>query len=192
MQELQVTAEGHTRKFDRPFLVVATQNPIEQEGTYRLPEAQLDRFLFKIEVGYPSLDEEARIISEFHGRGDRNDLSDIEAVVKAEDVLHLQELVRNVRIDENLVRYIAELTSRTRNNPALFLGASPRASIAVMRAAKSIAAMRGRDFVTPEDIQHVLLPTIRHRILLTPEKEMEGVRPEEVLQGIADNVEVPR
>ncbi|MGE3801315.1 MAG: AAA family ATPase [Candidatus Kapaibacterium sp.] len=192
MEERQITTEGKTRQMSLPFLVVATQNPIEQEGTYRLPEAQLDRFLFKIDVGYPTLEEETRIIREYHERGDVNDLSIVQPVIDASKIRALQETARRIRIDDNLVRYIAEIIARTRDNTALYLGASPRASLAVMSGAKGIAAMRGRDFVTPEDIKFVLIPTLRHRILLTPEKEMEGSRAEDVINLIVEGVEVPR
>ena len=192
MQERQVTVDGETRLLAPPFLVVATQNPIEQEGTYRLPEAQLDRFLFKIDVGYPSLEEETRIIHEFHARNDVNDLTTVQPVVGRQELLALQETVRGIRIDDNLMRYIAEIVGRTRNNSGLYLGASPRASLGVMMGAKGLAAVRGRDFVTPEDIKDVLYPALRHRVLLTPEKEMEGVRTEDVLGGIVESVEVPR
>ncbi|MCB0710694.1 MAG: MoxR family ATPase [Ignavibacteriae bacterium] len=192
MEERQITTEGKTRTMSLPFLVVATQNPIEQEGTYRLPEAQLDRFLFKIDVGYPTLEEETRIIREYHERGDVNDLSIVKPVIDASKIRALQETARRIRIDDNLVRYIAEIIARTRDNTALYLGASPRASLAVMSGAKGIAAMRGRDFVTPEDIKFVLIPTLRHRILLTPEKEMEGSRAEDVINLIVEGVEVPR
>lgn len=192
MEERQVTAEGTTRIMDRPFLVVATQNPIEQEGTYRLPEAQLDRFLFKIEVGYPSVDEEARIVSEYHERGDNNGIDDVRAVVSREELLAMQKTARAIRIESNLVRYIAEIVNRTRDNSALYLGASPRASLAVMVGAKGLAGIRGRDFVTPEDVKDVLYPTLRHRVLLTPEKEMEGIRVEDVIRQIIETVDVPR
>ncbi len=192
MEERQITLEGETRPMSLPFMVVATQNPIEQEGTYRLPEAQLDRFLFKIDVGYPTLEEETRIIREYHERGDVNDPNVIRPVIDAERIRALQETARRIRIDDNLVRYIAELVARTRDNSTLYLGASPRASLAVMSGAKGIAAMRGRDFVTPEDIREVLIPTLRHRILLTPEKEMEGSGAEDVIGLIVESVEVPR
>lgn len=192
MEERQITIEGERRAMEPPFLVVATQNPIEQEGTYRLPEAQLDRFLFKIEVDYPTPEEEAQILREFHRRGDRNDLSVVEPILSADDIAELQALARNVLIEENLIRYIAEVVSRTRDHSGLVLGGSPRASIAIMTGAKSLAVMRGRDFVTPEDIRDVLYPTLRHRILLTPEKEMEGVRPEDIIRAIVEGTEVPR
>lgn len=192
MQERQITVEGRTRIMPPPFIVVATQNPIEQEGTYRLPEAQLDRFLFKIDVGYPSIEEETRIIREYHQRGDSNNLEDVQPVLTLEELRALQQTTRTIRIDDNLVRYIAEIIGRTRDNSALYLGASPRASLAVMVSAKAMAGIRGRDFVTPEDVKEVLAPVLRHRVLLTPEKEMEGARPEDVIRLIVDSVEVPR
>lgn len=192
MQERQITIDGKTRTLPPPFLVVATQNPIEQEGTYRLPEAQLDRFLFKIDVGYPTLEEETRIIREFHERGDANDLQSVQPVLTLEELLTLQKTTHAIRVDDNLIRYIAEIVARTRDNSALYLGASPRASLAVMMGAKAMAGIRGRDFVTPEDVKEVLAPVLRHRVLLTPEKEMEGSRPEDVIQQIVDSVEVPR
>lgn len=192
MEERQITIEGKRREMDPPFLVIATQNPIEHEGTYRLPEAQLDRFLFKIEVGYPTLKEEVRIISEYHDRGDRNDLDVIEPVLGRREIAHLQDQARAVLIEEHLIEYIATVVGRTRDNPGLLLGGSPRASLAIMTGAKGLAVMRGRDFVTPEDIRDVLYPTLRHRVILTPEKEMEGSRPEEIIRAIAESVEIPR
>ncbi len=192
MEERQITVEGERREMDPPFLVVATQNPIEQEGTYRLPEAQLDRFLFKIEVGYPTLKEEIRIIGEYHGRGDRNDIDVVESVLDRREIADLQDQTRAVLIEEHLIEYIATVVGRTRDNPGLLLGGSPRASLAIMTGAKGLAVMRGRDFVTPEDIRDVLYPTLRHRVILTPEKEMEGSRPEEIIRAIAESVEIPR
>jgi len=192
MEERQASIEGATHSMARPFLVVATQNPIEHEGTYRLPEAQLDRFLFKIEVDYPSLEEEAVILSEFHGRHNENDLRLVEPVLDAAQVLACQQKARAVHIEADLIQYIARLVNQTRNNSALYLGASPRASLGIMTGAKAFAAMRGRDFVTPEDIREVTLPVLRHRILLTPEKEMEGVGPDEVIKQIVEKIEVPR
>ena len=192
MEERQVTVEGNTRHLPPPFLVVATQNPIEQEGTYRLPEAQLDRFLFKINVGYPSVEEETRIIRDHHLRNDRNDLAVVQAVADAATIGRMQETVRAVRIDDALIRYIADLVARTRNHSGLYLGASPRASLAVAAGARAFAALAGRDFVTPDDIKRVLNPALRHRVLLTPEKEMEGQEEEDVLREIVESVEVPR
>jgi MoxR-like ATPase len=192
MEERQITIDGHRYAMQTPFLVLATQNPIEHEGTYRLPEAQLDRFLFKIEIGYPSLDEEIRILSEFDGRDGRNDLEVIQPVLDGEQIALYQRMIRSLHIDENLLKYIAQIVTQTRNNNALYLGASPRASLAVMMGAKAMAALAGRDFVTPEDIRQVTYPVLRHRVMLTPEKEMEGLLPEQAIRQIVEGIEVPR
>jgi len=192
MEERQVTVDGMTYQLGSPFLVIATQNPIEQEGTYRLPEAQLDRFLFKIEVGYPSLEEEVRILAEFHHRGDVHDLGAVEPVLSAQQIATLRESVRKVHVEEHLLKYIAQIVNGTRDNSALFLGASPRASLAIMMGAKALAAMAGRDFVTPEDIRRVVFPVLQHRVLPTAEREMEGVGAREIVQQILERIEVPR
>ena len=192
MEERQITMDGKTYTMSRPFIVLATQNPIEQEGTYRLPEAQLDRFLFKIEVDYPSLDEEAQIISFAHTRQYEQQLADIQQVLSADAIDSYRKKVKQLHIDANLIRYIAQLVSQTRNHPALFLGASPRASLAILNGSKALAAMNGRDFVTPEDIKFIAPPVLRHRIQLTPEKEMEGSNTEEVVKQLIDSIEVPR
>jgi MoxR-like ATPase len=192
MEERQVTVDGTTYPMTSPFLVLATQNPIDQEGTYRLPEAQLDRFIFKIEVGYPSLDEETGILAGFHARKGGNDLSVVGPVLSAEQIDAYRAKVRDVICDEPLLRYIAQIVDGTRNNSSLYLGASPRASLAIMMGAKALAAMAGRDFVTPDDIRRVVTPVLRHRILLTPEREMEGVGPTDVIRQIVEKIEVPR
>ncbi len=192
MEEYQVTVDGTTYPLAPPFMVIATQNPIEQEGTYRLPEAQLDRFLLKIDVDYPDLAEEKQLLSEFHQRKNHNDLSIINAVLDGKKVEALKEKVKAIHIDTNLIDYVAQLTHNTRNNSALYLGASPRASLAIMRCAKAFAAISGRDFVTPEDIQEMVHPVLRHRVLLTPEKEMEGATSDGIIKSIVEKVEVPR
>jgi MoxR-like ATPase len=192
MEERQVTVDGHTHKMKSPYIVLATQNPIEQEGTYRLPEAQLDRFLFKIVVNYPSLEQEFGILSLHHGRQGTLPFGEVNAVLSAEEVKSLRQHAQQVHLEENLMRYIAQLIHETRNNPMLFLGASPRASIAVLASAKAFALIQGRDFVSPEDIKSMMLPVLRHRIILSPEKEMEGVQTDEVLKQIINKVEVPR
>jgi MoxR-like ATPase len=192
MEERQVTIDGKTMPAPSPFMVVATQNPVEHEGTYRLPEAQLDRFLFKINVPYPSLDEEVRILENQYAIG-TDPLQQISGrQLNAEQIKGLQEMVCNLHAEEKLLRFIAVLVSSTRNNKSIFLGASPRASVAVLTASKAIAAMQGRDFVTPEDILFVLPPVLRHRIVLTPEKEMEGVTPDEVIMQLIKTIEIPR
>ncbi len=192
MAERQVTIDGKEYKFAPPFLVFATQNPIEQEGTYRLPEAQLDRFLFKINVDYPSLDEEIEILEGNQNHKNQNETDFVEPVMTAEQVVEYQNLIKDIRIEHTLLRYIAEITNATRTNANLYLGASPRASIAILNASKALAAMQGRDFVTPDDIKFVAVPVLRHRILLTPEREMEGFTTDKAVQQILETVEVPR
>lgn len=192
MEERQVTVDGVTTPLSKPFMVVATQNPVEQEGTYRLPEAQLDRFLFKINVDYPSLEHEIKIISDYHGRRNVNDLNAVSKVLTAEQLQYFREKVYGLHVDPNLIIYIAQVVNQTRNNSALFLGASPRASLALLTASKAVAAMRGRDFVTPDDIKFVAEPVLQHRVILTPEKEMEGLTAGEVVRQLIERVEIPR
>ncbi|MCB0677338.1 MAG: MoxR family ATPase, partial [Saprospiraceae bacterium] len=192
MEEFQVTVDGHTYRMGAPFFVVATQNPIEQEGTYKLPEAQLDRFLFRIRLDYPQLDEEKAILRRF-----RNDFSlavkeQTRAVFSPQEIEECRSLVEQVYIREELLDYIAQIIHQTRNNGDLFLGASPRASLAILKTSKAIAAMRGRDFVTPDDIRYVAYPVLNHRIILTPEREMEGYDPQDVVNEIIQQIEVPR
>lgn len=192
MEERQVTIDGNTYGMQQPFLVVATQNPIEQEGTYRLPEAQLDRFLFKINVGYPSFEEEILILQQQQHTGSADLLADIRPVLSTTDIAYFRQVVRSIVMEEKLVEYIARIITLTRNNPSLYLGASPRASLAVLKASKAIAAINGRDFVLPEDIISMVPHVLRHRIILTPEKEMEGNTPDEMIKRMIERVEVPR
>lgn len=193
MEERQVTNDGITHPLPAPFMVIATQNPIEQEGTYRLPEAQLDRFLFKIEVKYPALSEEIAMLQSMHQYHNLTDLTKlVDRVVTATQIIEYQALVRKVHIEDKLLHYIASLVHETRNNASLYLGASPRASLAVMNCAKAIAAMKNRDFVTPDDIVSMLPHVLRHRIVLTPEREMEGITTDEVISQIVKSVDVPR
>ncbi|HMU15675.1 MAG: MoxR family ATPase [Bacteroidetes bacterium] len=192
MEERQVTVDGRSYPLGAPFLVVATQNPIEHEGTYRLPEAQLDRFLFKVEIGYPGVDDEVALLQRSQEGADRMSTAHIRPTISPAELRHARTLAAGVRCDEKLVRYIAEIIHATRNDRTLMLGASPRASLATLRASKSAAAIQGRDFVVPEDIQLVLPPVLRHRILLTPEREMEGLRPDEVVAQFIAKVPVPR
>lgn len=192
MEERQITVDGVTYPMGYPFFVVATQNPIEQEGTYKLPEAQLDRFLFKIILQYPSLDEEQIILRRF-----RNDFSGtlhdtVTSVLSPADVADAQRIIEQVYIREELLDYIAAIVHSTRNNADLFLGASPRASLALMKTSKAVAAMSGRNFVTPDDIRYVSFPVLNHRVILTPEREMEGYTTREVLDDILKKIEVPR
>ncbi|WP_339687366.1 MoxR family ATPase [uncultured Nonlabens sp.] len=192
MAERQVTIDGKEYDLKAPFLVFATQNPIEQEGTYRLPEAQLDRFLFKINVGYPNLEEEVQILTEQHARKNTDAESTVNAVMNAQEIATYQRTVKEIVIEDNLIKYIAKIILNTRNNPNLYLGASPRASIAIMNGAKAYAAIMGRDFVTPDDIKYIATAVMRHRIILTPEREMEGLTADRAVAQILENIEVPR
>lgn len=192
MEERQITMDGKTYKMEEPFMVLATQNPIEQEGTYRLPEAQLDRFLYKIEVKYPSLEEETAILMQQHQQKTDEKIQEINAVLSVNQITTLRDQVRNLYVKPELLKFAAQITYDTRNSKSLFLGASPRASLAVVNSSKALAAMQGRDFVTPEDIIRSVFPVLRHRVMLTPDKEMEGVTANEVLQQIIDKIEVPR
>lgn len=192
MEEHQVTVDGTTYQMDAPFLVLATQNPIEQEGTYKLPEAQLDRFLFKIKMEYPSVEHEGEILRRFQNDFGATVTKEVKAVLKPSAIAKLKKVVERIHIKDELVRYIADIVNNTRNNGDLFLGASPRASLAIMKAAKAQAAISMRDFVIPEDIQYVLVPILNHRMILSPEREMEGVEIEDVIREIVKTVEVPR
>lgn len=192
MEERQITIDGKKYLMNPPFMVLATQNPIEQEGTYALPEAQLDRFLFKIKVSYPSAKEEVQILQSHHQRKGALPEADITPVLTPRKLLALQVQIQEVLVEEKLMTYIAQLVIKTRNHPHLYLGASPRASIAVMNASKAMAAIQGRDFIIPEDIKKVLVPVLAHRVILSPEKEMEGMSPENVIDLIANTIEIPR
>ncbi len=192
MEERQATVDGKTYKMTAPFMVLATQNPIEQEGTYALPEAQLDRFLFKVKVDYPSVDEEVKIIQTHHDRKSRNPEDSIQPVLLPKKLVEYKNIIHEVVIEEKIFKYIAEIIAKTRNHPHLYLGASPRASIATMQCSKAFAAMKGRDFVTPEDVKKALVPILNHRVILTPEREMEGITTESVIKMITESVEIPR
>lgn len=192
MEERQITMDGTTYPMTAPFLVIATQNPIEQEGTYRLPEAQLDRFLFKINIDYPKLEEEIHILQKEHALLSDNKLGNIKSLLTAEAIQQFQVLVKQVLVEPNLLEYIAKLVVNTRENGFLYLGASPRASIAILNAAKGFAALRGRDFVTPEDIKEAAIPVLQHRVIVTPEREMEGITSKEIIQQIIESIEIPR
>ncbi len=192
MEERTITQDGTTRHLGSPFVVLATQNPIEQEGTYRLPEAQLDRFLFKLNVGYPTLAEEVQILQGHHSGFGGAPLDRVKPVLTAPDLAELRQQVGQQRVEANVLEYIAKLVGQTRAHKSLYLGASPRASLALLNGAKALAALRGRDFVTPEDVQFLAPPVLRHRIMLTPEREMEGGTPDEVVKQLLQAVEVPR
>ena len=192
MEERQITMDGTQYQMQEPFLVIATQNPIEHEGTYRLPEAQLDRFLFKINVGYPDLSQEIQIIKNQHENKLADKTDAVQKVVSAAQLQNYQNLVKNVVVETQLLEYIAKIIVNTRENQFLYLGASPRASLALLTAAKSFAAIRGRDFVTPEDIKEASFAVLRHRIMVSPEREMEGLTADEIIRQILENIEIPR
>jgi len=192
MEERQVTIDGETYQMDEPFMVLATQNPIEQEGTYRLPEAQLDRFLFKIEVKYPSLEEETAILTAQHTLINKNLLNEVKHVLSVDQIQAARAIIRNLHVEPKLLEFIAKIVHETRNNSSLYLGASPRASLAIVHSAKAFAAIQDRDFVTPDDIIAVAGPVLAHRILLSPEKEMEGLTTSDIVNQIIKKIEVPR
>jgi MoxR-like ATPase len=172
--------------------VLATQNPIEQEGTYPLPEAQLDRFLFKVEVGYPGINDEIAILTRQQGKTQEELLSKVSPVLNATDILTYRQMIEQVEVEPKLVEFMVKIIADTRNNPSLYLGASTRATLAILKAAKTTAALNGRHFVIPEDIVEVAPPVLRHRIMLTPEKEMEGLSPDELVDQIIKSLEIPR
>ncbi|MFM7595596.1 MAG: AAA family ATPase [Flavobacteriales bacterium] len=192
MEERQITFDGIQYPMEFPFLVIATQNPIEQEGTYSLPEAQLDRFIFKIKMDYPSLEEEAHILTRYKAANGPIDMESITPLFSSDDIKRVHTLMQDMVVEASLINYIAAITHRTRSHPKLYLGASPRASLSMLRAGKALAALRGRDFITPEDIQYIALPVLTHRIILTPEAEMEGIITEEVIRQILAEIEIPR
>ena len=192
MEERQITMDGIRYEMEEPFLVVATQNPIEHEGTYRLPEAQLDRFLFKINVGYPNLSEEIQIIRNQHESKLDDKTAPVNKVVTGQQLKNYQHLVKEVVVEQHLLEYIARIIINTRENQFLYLGASPRASLALLTAAKAFAAVRGRDFVTPEDIKEASFAVLRHRVVVSPEREMEGLTADEIIRQILESIEIPR
>jgi MoxR-like ATPase len=192
MEERQITVDGHSYILESPFMVVATQNPIEQEGTYHLPEAQLDRFLFKILVTYPTQEEELTMLSNHHTSGLNEMIAEVKPVLSAEHLLDLRENVHNIHVEQKLLQYITSIVTGTRNHKSIYLGASPRASIGILNGAKALAAMDGRSFVIPEDIVEVAVPVLRHRISLTPDKEIEGVLADDVIRQLLQTIEVPR
>ncbi|WP_299128753.1 MoxR family ATPase [uncultured Winogradskyella sp.] len=192
MAERQITMDGERYNMELPFLVFATQNPIEQEGTYRLPEAQLDRFLFKIEVEYPSLEDEIQILVDNHNRKDTMDFNTINAILSSDSIKKYQDLIKQIVVEDNLLNYIAAIINNTRNNANLYLGASPRASLSILNAAKANAAINGRDFVTPDDIKRCTKAVLKHRLVLTPEREMEAFTVDKIVDQILETIEIPR
>jgi len=192
MEEKQITIDGTRYEMDEPFLVIATQNPIEHEGTYRLPEAQLDRFLFKINVGYPNLEQEIAIIKNQHDNRLEDKTEAVNKVITAQQLNNYQKLVKEIIVESQLIEYIAKIIINTRENQFLYLGASPRASLALLTASKAFAALRGRDFVTPEDIKEASYAVLRHRVIVSPEREMEGLTADEIIRQILEGIEIPR
>ncbi|MHA7843692.1 MAG: AAA family ATPase [Winogradskyella sp.] len=192
MEERQITIDGNKFKMELPFIVLATQNPVEQEGTYRLPEAQLDRFLFKIDIDYPNLNEEIEILTREQNLKGGIKTDQVTAHLSKAQINTFQNLVEQILVESHLLKYIADIIVNTRNNPFLYLGASPRASIAILKASKAFAAMSGRDFVTPEDIKRAAIPVLQHRVIVTPEREMEGINTKQIIKQIIEAVEIPR
>jgi MoxR-like ATPase len=192
MEERQVTVDGITHKMQYPFMVIATQNPIEHEGTYRLPEAQLDRFLMKITVGYPSLEEEVKILGMHNEHVITDILNSVEPVITPQVLASARAEVARIHIEPKLLEFIARITWETRNDKSLYIGASPRASIALLKVSKALSVLRGRNFIIPEDVIYAAPSVLRHRISLTPEREMEGLTPDDVLKEIISRIEIPR
>jgi MoxR-like ATPase len=192
MEERQVSIDGVTHKMDKLYTIFATQNPVEQEGTYKLPEAQLDRFIMKISIGYPSLDEEVDILERHHQESTFTQLENIKPVITYNELLDLRSYMDRVIVDHSLLQYIAMIVQQTRSSKAVYLGASPRASVSMLQASKAFALLQGRDFVTPDDIKTVAPYVLQHRLFLTAEAEMEGFTPLKVTQRLIDKVEVPK
>ncbi|QSE98307.1 AAA family ATPase [Fulvivirga lutea] len=191
MEERQITVDGTRYELESPFIVIGTQNPVEHEGTYRLPEAQLDRFMFKLIVDYPNLDDEQKILELHMTGGIHLNLKNINKIIDAKKLKAIQETVKQINVKREILHYIASLIHETRNNPNIYLGASPRAGISLLHSAKTYAAVQGRDFVTPDDVKDMVIPVLNHRIMLTPEKEMQGMTAHTAIQLIVDKVEVP-
>ena len=194
MQELGVTHDGTTHALPDPFILFATQNPIEQEGTYPLPLAQLDRFMFKVMVTYPNQEAEQRVLREHHASGGQSNpvAMQVRPVVTTKDIIEARQTIRDTHVRDEVIRYVSDLLRATRNDDALTVGASPRSGLMLLMGAKSLAQFAGRDFVIPDDIKAAFLPVMRHRVVLAPSTELEGVTPDEVLASLLETVEVPR
>ncbi|MBL8266121.1 AAA family ATPase [Steroidobacter sp.] len=194
MQESQVTLEGQTLVLPRPFMVLATQNPVETEGTYPLPEAQLDRFLLKIEIGYPTAAEEVAVVTRTTGNqvGDQLPLVNVKPCLNEKAVLGLQQIAAHQRVDDSIAEYAVRIVRATREWPGLAIGAGSRGAIALVRAARVVALIDGRDFVTPDDLKRIALPALRHRVALTPDAMLEGRKPDDLLNNVIDSVAAPR
>jgi MoxR-like ATPase len=194
MQEQQVTIEGKPLKLEPPFMTLATQNPIEQEGTYPLPEAQLDRFLLKIMIDYPQQDEEYKLVHNVTSNsiGDAINVDDVQAIVNSDHIINLQKVTAELTVDSRVSEYAVNIVRQTRNWPGISIGAGPRGGIALLRAGRAAALLHGNDFVTPDDIKSVAIAGLRHRIVLSPEMEIEGQAPDTILQNLLDSVDAPR
>ena len=192
MEERQVTIDGVTHSLGQFYTIIATQNPVEQEGTYKLPEAQTDRFMMKITMGYPSIDEEVQILQRHHANQHLTTLDNVKPVVSKAQLMELRRRLDDVFVDQTLLQYMAGIVQQTRQSKAVFLGASPRASVALMQASKAYALLQGRDFVTPDDVAHVAPCVLQHRIILTAEAEMEGITPQKAVKRLIEKVEVPK
>lgn len=192
MEEQQISMDGVKYVLPPPFFVIATQNPVEHEGTYRLPEAQLDRFLFKINVDYPSMENEINILKNKSKNKFENPMTAVNQVISAQEIEEFKALLDDVVVDDVIYKYIVEIIQLSRNFHSVYLGASPRAGIMLLRSAQAFAILNGRDFVTPEDIQTLCVPLLSHRLILTPEKEMEGITTADVIKDLLHAVEVPR
>ena len=192
MEEHQISVDGETHKMNFPLFIVATQNPIEQEGTYKLPEAQLDRFIFKLNVKYPELSQEIQILQRFKEDFDSKVSEEVNAVINTEQLKKCMDIIEKVHIKDDLIEYIAKIVYETRNSGDLFLGASPRASLSILKASKAVAAIKGRSFVIPDDIKNIAYAVLNHRIILNPEREIEGVETIDVINNIIHKIEVPR
>lgn len=192
MEERQCTVDGVTRAMSPLYLVLATQNPVEQEGTYRLPEAQLDRFMMKVNMGYPAYNEEIEILRRHHENANLVKLENISPLLTVENVLQMRETLKSVVVDPTLLQYIAQITQHTRLSQAIQLGASPRASICILQCAKAYALLQGRDFVTPDDIKTIVPAVLDHRLILTADAEMQGFNVKKLTQLLLDKIEVPK
>jgi len=192
MEERQISIDGTTYKMGDLYTIIATQNPIEQEGTYKLPEAQLDRFMMKITIEYPSLEEEVNILERHNSQSNFTRLNGIKPVITQSELLEMRSLLDKVFVEHTLLQYIAQIVQQTRNSKAVFLGASPRASISILQASKAFAMLQGRDFITPEDVKFISPYVLQHRLILTAETEMEGYSTVKVIKRLIDKVEVPQ
>ena len=192
MEERQVTIDGQTHPMGQFYTILATQNPVEQEGTYKLPEAQTDRFMMKITMGYPTVEEEVTILERHHQNARLTALDDVQPVITKDELLQLRQMLSDVFVDPALLRYIAAIVQQTRQSKAVFLGASPRASVAMLQASKAYALLQGRDFITPDDVRQVAPSILHHRLILTAEAEMEGITPLKAATRLIEKVEVPK